>query len=106
MRDDCAGLLSPSKYAAALAAGKPVLLVGGRGTDMAVEVREQQIGWAVEDDARAVASAVAELVDDPHRATVMGSNARRLFEEKYSRLRCTAKWNELLRAVATGAEIS
>ena len=34
LRDEVAGLLVPSKYAAALAAGKPVLLVGGRGADL------------------------------------------------------------------------
>jgi glycosyltransferase involved in cell wall biosynthesis len=55
-------------------------------------------------DARALAAAVAELLDDPARATRMGAAARRRAEERYSVRtqvdRLLALWSEVAAARA------
>ncbi|HEY0781196.1 MAG TPA: glycosyltransferase family 4 protein, partial [Thermoanaerobaculia bacterium] len=90
LRDEVAGLLVPSKYAAALAAGRPVLVVGGAGTDLHTEVAEQRLGWVCPHEPAAVATAVSEAERDPEALRAMGQAARALFDRKYSRTAATA----------------
>jgi colanic acid biosynthesis glycosyl transferase WcaI len=104
LRDEVAGLLVPSKYAAALAAGKPVLVVGGGGTDLHAEVADRQVGWACPHDPAAVAATLrqaAELASHPEQIRALGRNARQLFEEKYSRELARRSWARLLSEVSS-----
>ncbi len=96
LRDEVSGMVVPSKYPAALAAGKPVLLVGGRGTEMRREIEGRGLGWCCDRDAEAVAEAIMEACRDAPRCEAMGARARRLLEEKYERRLCTRKWAELI----------
>lgn len=96
LRDAVAGLLVPSKYAASLAAGKAVLLVGGRGADLFDEIRREGLGWALGHDAEAVAEAVAEAASDPARVEEMGRRGRAVFETCYDRASSTTAWSSLL----------
>jgi glycosyltransferase involved in cell wall biosynthesis len=104
LRDEVAGLLVPSKYAAALAAGKPVLLVGGRGADLFEEIQEARVGWALDHDPRLLEDAIVEAIERPAIVQGMGSRARALFDRKYSRTRCTEAWADLLRDVVAGVD--
>lgn len=96
LRDEVAGLLVPSKYAAALAAGKPVLVVGGAGTDLHAEVAERKVGWVCPHDPAAVAAALRQAAADPEEVRARGRAARALFEEKYSRALAFQAWARLL----------
>ena len=96
LRDEVAGLLVPSKYAAALAAGKPVLVVGGAGTDLHAEVVERRAGWACPHDPAAVAAVLREAAANPAEVRARGRAARALFEEKYSRDLAFRAWARLL----------
>lgn len=100
LRDEVAGLLVPSKYAAALAAGRPVLLVGGEGTDMQREIRTGGLGWVCPHEGRAVARAIREAQSNRKRASEMGSRGRQLFAARYSRRVCVGRWLELLSDLA------
>jgi len=99
LRDEISGMVVPSKYPAALAAGKPVLLVGGRGTDMRREIERLGLGWCCDNDAGAVSDAVIQACRDATRLEAMGARARRLLEEKYERRLCTRRWVELIASV-------
>jgi len=99
LRDEVAGMVVPSKYPAALAAGKPVLLVGGRGTTMRVEIEREGLGWCCDHDGVAVCAAVMAAWRDPKRLEKMGSKARLVLEQKYERRLCTRKWAELMNRV-------
>ena len=55
VRDEVAGMLFPSKYPAALAVGKPVLLAGGQGTTVAEEITREGLGFACRHDAGQIA---------------------------------------------------
>lgn len=96
LRDEAAGLLVPSKYPAALAAGKPVLIVGGRETDLHEEVARERVGWACAHSAERVASIVREAAEQPAELGAMGKRGRQLFDRKYSRRIATGKWLDLL----------
>lgn len=99
LRDEVSGMVVPSKYPAALAAGKPVLLVGGRGTEMRAEIGQLGLGWCCDHDPAAVTAAVLDAVLDPVALRAMGEGARHLLERKYERRTCTRRWAELLAGV-------
>jgi colanic acid biosynthesis glycosyl transferase WcaI len=102
LRDEVAGLLVPSKYAAALAAGKAVLLVGGEGADMWREIGEKRLGWCCPHEAEAVLAAIKEAAQVPEAREACGRRAREVFEAQYDRRIATARWGELLREVVQG----
>lgn len=96
LRDEVAGLLVPSKYSSALAAGKPVLLVGGDGTDLHHEIAAQRIGWVCGHDCESVRVAIAEAAGDSAGTAERGRRGRSLFEAKYDRSLVVRRWVELL----------
>lgn len=102
LRDEAAGLLVPSKYAAALSAGKPVLVAGGRGSDLYEEVVREGVGWACAHSPEEVLSVLRDVVKVPAKLGEMGHNARELFDRKYSRKIATARWLGLLRSLSAG----
>ncbi len=97
LEDAVGGLLVPSKYAAALAAEKPVLLVGGGEMSLVEEISRQKVGWACQHDPNAIEGALREAASDPEARRRMGARAREVFAAHYSRAQNTARWIELLR---------
>jgi colanic acid biosynthesis glycosyl transferase WcaI len=96
LEDAVAGLLVPSKYAAALAAGKPVLVVGGEGTDLHREIRELALGWCCPHSPAAVTTAVRAAAFDPQATAERGRAGRRHFDQRYSRALTSRAWGDLL----------
>lgn len=96
LRDEVTGLLSPSKYPAALAAGKPVLLVGGAQTPIAREIEALQIGSVCKHRSQAVCESLQGAHADRHNLKHSGDRARGLFEERYSRRQTVGQWRGLL----------
>ncbi len=99
LREEVAGLLVPSKYPAALAAGKPVLLVGGNGAEMSAEIRREEVGWVCAEDHREVAAAIREAEAEPTLVLSRGARARELFERRYDRTVATQRWAALIEDV-------
>lgn len=78
-----ADLVLPSKLANMLASGRPVVATAVPGTGLHAEV--EGCGIAVPPgDARAIADAVAALIDDPARAAAMGDAAKVRADERWS----------------------
>lgn len=102
LRDEVAGLLVPSKYAAALAAGKPVLLVGGDGSDLRGEISEHRLGWTCPHDAQAVARSIEQARAEPAIRRQAAAGIRGIFEMKYSRSMATSRWSRLLESIVHG----
>jgi glycosyltransferase involved in cell wall biosynthesis len=91
----------PNKVFDYMAAGRPtVLAIGGVIRDV---LERAGGGLAVPpgDDA-ALARAVRELAADPARARAMGAAARQYVEQHFDRAQQAARFNDLLRALATG----
>ncbi len=100
LRDEVAGLLWPSKYPAALASGRPVLLVGGENSTIWREILQRGVGWCCAHDPAdltdAVLAAKAELATSDERR----SRARELFDQRYSRELTSQRWVELVENLA------
>jgi colanic acid biosynthesis glycosyl transferase WcaI len=99
LRNEVAGMVVPSKYPAALAAGKPVLLVGGLGTEIHEEIEREGVGWCCIDEAACVRAVLLHACRHQEALDGMGANARRLLERKYERRLCTRRWADLLSRV-------
>ncbi|TAM53879.1 MAG: glycosyltransferase WbuB [Acidobacteria bacterium] len=100
LRDEAAGLLVPSKYASALAAGKPVLMAGARSSAMAQEIERERLGFSCGHDAEQIATAVLAACGDPVRVRRQGEHAREVFTTRYDRTMATAQWHDLIGGLA------
>jgi glycosyltransferase involved in cell wall biosynthesis len=86
LREGLAGLSVPSKTYAILAAGRPVLFVGDKESDVARLVAEQDCGAVVgSGDSKQLAEVIAEWASNPAKLTEIGQKARRLFEQHFER---------------------
>jgi glycosyltransferase involved in cell wall biosynthesis len=100
LRPGLDGLLVPSKFYAALAAGRAVFYVGPAACDVATVIRREHLGWEGRNgDAVGLADAVANLVRRPEEWSAVGRRARKVFEECYERSVCVTRWEETLQAV-------
>src|SRR5262249_6375884 len=94
------GLIVPSKFYGILAAGRPAIFIGDASGELALAMRSRYCGSVVEaGNARALAAEIVRLRDDPQRLASAGTNARALFEEKYTASRAVAQWLKVLGAL-------
>ena len=99
LRDEVANLLWPSKYPAALAAGKPVLFVGSESMGIYREVEQYGVGWSCRHQPGEIVDSIKEARGC---ARQRGVEARRLFEGKYTRDQAAGRWHELLSGLLSG----
>lgn len=79
------GVSVPSRMYNALAAGKPIIAIAEAGSELAMVVHEEQIGWLVEPGAAdQLVDAILQAAADRTRLAGMGLRARAAAEEKYS----------------------
>jgi glycosyltransferase involved in cell wall biosynthesis len=92
------GLAVPSKSYSYLAAGRPVLAIIDRDTDISRALEQYRCGYTVENgDGAGMTKRLLEMAADRPAMAQMGRNARRLYEEHYRREICTAKYVDLMR---------
>ena len=103
MRDDMAGLVVPVKLYGIMAAARPVVMIGPRGSETARTIEREEIGRVI-DPVELGASAADRLVEtldelrrDPEARRRMGLRARAAFLERYERGACCASWEKLIR---------
>jgi glycosyltransferase involved in cell wall biosynthesis len=95
-----AGLSVPSRLYDVLAAGKPVIAVADAASELALVVRENDLGWVVRPgDAATFAASIVEARRDRQRLAEMGRRARLLVETSYSPGHIGAAWVRLVRLV-------
>jgi glycosyltransferase involved in cell wall biosynthesis len=82
-----AGISVPSRMYNIFAAGKPVIAVADSNSELALVIREEDIGWVVPPlEPDGIGNAILDAMEHPGRLTEMGLRARCL-AEKYSRER-------------------
>ena len=80
-----AGLSVPSRMYTTMAAGKPIIAVADEDSELALVVREEEIGWIVPPDRpELLVEVIQQIRFEPGVALEMGKRARRIAEEKYS----------------------
>ena len=98
------GLSVPSRMYNILAAGKPVIAIAERDSEVGLLVEEERIGWVVNpSDAGALVAAIGEARRDPKWLAEMGARARRCAEARYSRQHIIDAWTRLIKDVCDGS---
>ncbi|SFS10885.1 WcaI family glycosyltransferase [Sphingomonas jatrophae] len=91
-----ADLVLPSKLTNMLASARPVIATAEAGTGLAQEVDGVGIVTRPE-DAAGFAAAIEQLIDDPARCAALGAAARLRAEERWSKARILARFEQQVR---------
>ena len=94
------GLIVPSKFYGAAAAGRAVIFVGDPDGEIARAISAHGCGVAVASgDAAGLAAAIRELRAAPDKLRAMGGRARAAFEREWDKPIALARWREVIAAV-------
>jgi glycosyltransferase involved in cell wall biosynthesis len=97
LKTEVEGLLVPSKFYSALAAGRPVLYVGDPKSEMAQSIKDAGCGRAFPVGAYAeLAAAIREFASRPTEVAEMGTRARALWATHFKRKQALAKWEAVV----------
>lgn len=92
-----AGLSVPSRMYNVLAAGKPILAVADWESELAMVIREENVGWVVPpDEPEKIAKIILEAREHPECLVEMGKRARLAAERKYSFSQVVQEYRSLL----------
>jgi len=95
-----AGVVVPSKFFGALAAGRPVLYAGPADSEIARWIAQHDVGLVVGDGQAGVDAAAArlhELATAPGALGAWQANARAVYQREFSKATVNDRWNALLR---------
>ena len=94
------GLIVPSKFYSAAAAGRPTLYVGDSKGEIARLLSKHSCGFTIEPgDVRGLVQTIERLSSDPVLYRKMASNARATFEEHFEQSISVAAWCRVLEGV-------
>jgi glycosyltransferase involved in cell wall biosynthesis len=94
------GLIVPSKFYGALAAGRPTLAVMSKTDELGALVEKHGCGIAVASgDSEELARHILTLKSNPRLCAAMGQRARDLFDQNFTRKKAIGRWVELIRSV-------
>ena len=94
------GVSVPSKLYNYLAAGRPVIVVGDRGSEACLTVEEDRVGWFVRAaDWQGLAETVRFARDHPVEVAEMGRRARNIAEGRFSRNTVLTEYERLIESL-------
>ncbi len=100
-KEGMAGVSVPSRMYNAMAAGRPLIAVAGKDSELARVIREEGIGWITPPgDEHALWQAVQEAWQQPARLREMGRKARAVAETTYSEERILRQYGNLFLELA------
>jgi glycosyltransferase involved in cell wall biosynthesis len=96
------GISVPSRTYNIMAAGRPILAIVDRDSEVWRLVEEEKIGWTVDASAspEEIARVIRQAAADPEAARAAGERARTVAGERYSESAVLAQFVDLLRAQA------
>ncbi len=95
------GLMVPSKFYGAMSAGKPVIFIGPKGSEVALAIGESGGGIVVEPgDAAGLRDAIASVASRHEAREAMGSRARRAANDRWSAEIALRRWCDLIERTA------
>lgn len=97
LKPELEGLLVPSKFYSALAAGRPVLFVGDPKSEIARRIDEADCGRAFAPGAHAdLAATIRQLARHPTQSVKMGERARDLWAARFQRSQALEAWRAVM----------
>lgn len=91
------GTAMPSRTYNIMAAGKPILALTEHGSELAMVIDEEEIGWHVEPlDSDLLAAAILEVWNSRTGLPAMGERARRAATDKYSEERAIESYRKAM----------
>jgi glycosyltransferase involved in cell wall biosynthesis len=101
LRPEWSGLVVPSKFFGALAAGRPVLFSGPRDAAIARWIEEHGVGWVLDQGSQNdVAATLRSLASAPGALEDLQRHCHRAYQAHFSRRRVMDGWHrELLRVL-------
>jgi glycosyltransferase involved in cell wall biosynthesis len=101
------GVGVPSRLYNYLAAGMPVISATGEGSETSLVVQEENVGWSVEPlDSAQLAAAVRDARNKRAELAEMGSRARRVAEQRFSRNSIVVAYQDAIDRVLEGTSIA
>ena len=98
LRPEWTGLVVPSKFFGALAAGRPVLFAGSRDAAIARWIAQHKVGWVLDESSQeAVAAELRELARHKDRLAQLQGHCHRIYQQDFSRGRIIDERLVLLR---------
>ena len=95
------GLCVSCKLYTAMAAGKPILAIIGENSEIARVVKKYNCGIVANTgNAQGVAEALLNFQKDKNMCAVMGENARRAFEDNFTKNHAINKYYEVIKNIA------
>jgi glycosyltransferase involved in cell wall biosynthesis len=100
LRPEWSGLVVPSKFFGALAAGRPVLFAGPRDAAVARWIEDYGVGWVLDPESMdEVAGRLQALAAAPERLVELQRHCHRVYAEHFSRQRVMDEWDKELLAL-------
>ena len=91
------GISVPSRTYNVLAAGKPLIAVCEEGSELAMIVQEEGVGWVVPPGhPELIAEAVRAAMDDRSRLRSMGERARQAADKKYTQRHVVSVYQDVI----------
>jgi colanic acid biosynthesis glycosyl transferase WcaI len=100
-RDETVGDILPSKLYSYLAAGRPILFLGPRKSEIGELIITEGIGVIVETnhDVPSAIETIEEYMSDPRSYSQLCRKIRRIFDSRYSQQRAVDQFQSLLSEV-------
>ncbi|NQE54760.1 D-inositol-3-phosphate glycosyltransferase [ANME-1 cluster archaeon GoMg3.2] len=99
------GLCVSCKLYTAMAAGRPILAIIGENSEVARVVKDYNCGIVVNNnDPFGIVNALLKLQKNKNLCAVMGENARRSFEDNFTKNHAISKYYEVIKNIAMERE--
>jgi colanic acid biosynthesis glycosyl transferase WcaI len=100
LRSDWTGMVVPSKFFGALAAGRPVLFVGGADSSLARWIREFEIGWVLtSENLHQVSEQLLSFMESTEKIAAMQRRCFTVYQQFFSRATQIQKFDQSLRSL-------
>ncbi|OAI50958.1 hypothetical protein AYO44_05200 [Planctomycetaceae bacterium SCGC AG-212-F19] len=105
LRPSWTGLVVPSKFFGALAAGRPVIFAGSHDSAIAHWIKEFQVGWVLDAASRdTVAAELRALAAEPARLRQLQRHCHTIYHREFSRRQVADRWDKELRDLLRSPE--
>lgn len=100
LKEGVTGLAVPSKTYSYMSAGKPIIAIMGKHSDIAKDLVENEAGYSLEPgETDKLVEAIYDLKNNESKRIKMGDNCRSIYLSKYTREICTDKYVQMMKEV-------